>query len=201
MITPPPVVPRRVLVVHADPALRRSVVQGLRSRGVPLVVEVGTAPEARLVMRSPGPRDLAMVQVADTDGWAVLDELRRAGWAPVVAMPSAAEVRLVSAAFDRDASGVLFPASDRAAPPAAGPVPPAVLRPVPDVSGVPQALTHRELQILQFAADGMTNSEIGDELGISPLTIKSHLGRIARRLGSGERAQLVLLALRSGAIG
>jgi DNA-binding CsgD family transcriptional regulator len=87
----------------------------------------------------------------------------------------------------------------------AGPDEPADTRPpgvryVPDLRGMPRALTHREQEILQLAADGHPNREIAEQLGLSPLTIKSHLGRIGRKLGSGDRAQLVLLALRAGAI-
>jgi DNA-binding CsgD family transcriptional regulator len=74
------------------------------------------------------------------------------------------------------------------------------VRYVPDLRGMPRALTHREQEILQLAANGHPNREIAEELGLSPLTIKSHLGRIGRKLGSGDRAQLVLLALRAGAI-
>lgn len=203
-IASPEVAPRRVLVVHTDPALRRSVVQGLHARGVALVVEAASVREARSVARSPGSRDLAMVEVGTDGDRALIGELRRSGWAPVVALPASVEVDLVRDALTQGASGVLFPGDDRAAPPPPGPGPApcgSSLRPVADVHGVPQLLSRRELQILQFAADGLTNSDIAAELDISPLTVKSHLGRIARRLGSGERAQLVLLALRAGVIG
>jgi DNA-binding NarL/FixJ family response regulator len=89
--------------------------------------------------------------------------------------------------------------SDSTGEPVIGPRPPGV-RYVPDLRGMPRALTHREQEILQLAADGHPNREIAEQLGLSPLTIKSHLGRIGRKLGSGDRAQLVLLALRAGAI-
>jgi DNA-binding CsgD family transcriptional regulator/CheY-like chemotaxis protein len=200
----PEVAPRRVLVVHTDPTLRRSMVHGLRARGVPLVVEAASAREARSVARGPGSRDLAMVEVVADADWALVGELRRSGWSPVVALPATVDVARVRDALTHGASAVLFPVVVRAAPlPAEPGTPPhgTGARPVPDVRGVPQLLTHREVQILQFAADGLANSDIAAELGISPLTIKSHLGRIARRLGSGERAQLVLLALRAGVIG
>jgi DNA-binding CsgD family transcriptional regulator len=177
---------------------------------VALVAEAASVQEARSVARSPGARDLAMVEVVDADGWVLVGELRRVGWASVVVLPVVIDVTLVSGALSHGVSAVLFPVSGRTAPLPAGTGSPAPgisavgvrtdARPVPDVLGVPQLLTHRELQILQFAADGLANSDIADRLGISPLTIKSHLGRIARRLGSGERAQMVLLALRAGVI-
>jgi len=42
---------------------------------------------------------------------------------------------------------------------------------------------------------------IGDELGLSALTVKSHLARISRKLGTGDRAELVAIALRAGLLG
>lgn len=72
--------------------------------------------------------------------------------------------------------------------------------PVADVGGRTRMVSHRELEILQHAADGESNNEIGGALGLSPLTVKSHLSRVGRRLGTGDRAHLVMLALRAGAI-
>jgi ribonuclease D len=37
-------------------------------------------------------------------------------------------------------------------------------------------------------------------LGLSALTVKSHLARIARKLGTGDRAEMVALAMRAGVI-
>lgn len=59
-------------------------------------------------------------------------------------------------------------------------------------------LSGRELGILELVANGDSNSEIGGKLGISPLTVKSHLARIADTLGMGDRAGLVAIAFRNG---
>ena len=37
-------------------------------------------------------------------------------------------------------------------------------------------------------------------MGLSSLTVKSHMARIARKLGSGDRAQLVAIAMRAALI-
>ena len=37
-------------------------------------------------------------------------------------------------------------------------------------------------------------------LSLSALTVKSHLSRIGRKLGTGDRAQMVALAMRAGVI-
>src|SRR5881409_2804749 len=49
-------------------------------------------------------------------------------------------------------------------------------------------------------ADGLSNKEIGETLGLSALTVKSHLARIARKLGTGDRAEMVAMAMRAGVI-
>ena len=47
---------------------------------------------------------------------------------------------------------------------------------------------------------GRSNRDIGAELHLSALTVKSHLARIARKLGTGDRAEMVAVALRAGVI-
>jgi DNA-binding NarL/FixJ family response regulator len=59
-------------------------------------------------------------------------------------------------------------------------------------------LTSRELSVLRLVADGFSNRAIGDELGLSALTVKSHLARISRKLGTGDRAALVAISIRTG---
>ena len=57
-------------------------------------------------------------------------------------------------------------------------------------------LTDRETRVLRLIAEGNTNSAVGERLGISALTVKSHLSRIARKLGTGDRAGMVAVAIR-----
>jgi DNA-binding NarL/FixJ family response regulator len=112
----------------------------------------------------------------------------------------AARLDLVRAALTAGARGYLFPGTARgaAAEPAARSYP--AVASVLSSKGERTQLTGREVEILQLVANGRTNREIADELGLSAFTVKSHLSRIGHRLQSGDRAQLVLLALRSGAI-
>jgi len=51
-------------------------------------------------------------------------------------------------------------------------------------------LTAHELQIVQLAAEGLTNREIGQRLYLSHRTISSHLHRIFPKLGVVSRAEL-----------
>src|SRR3954447_16954066 len=64
-------------------------------------------------------------------------------------------------------------------------------------TGVEEAvgeLSAPERDILRLVADGHTNKEIGEKVDLSALTVKSHLARIARKLGTGDRAHMVLWA-------
>ena len=62
------------------------------------------------------------------------------------------------------------------------------------------SLRLRQVRVLQLVADGQSNKEIGEALSLSALTVKSHLSRIGRKLGTGDRAQMVALAMRAGVI-
>lgn len=59
-------------------------------------------------------------------------------------------------------------------------------------------LTDRESQVLTLVADGLTNAEISQRLGVAPATVKSHLDRILAKTDSEHRAGAVAVALRQG---
>ena len=71
---------------------------------------------------------------------------------------------------------------------------------VPGTDNTPRELSAREVEVWQLVADGQSNKEIGEALSLSALTVKSHLSRIGRKLGTGDRAQMVALAMRAGVI-
>ncbi len=58
-------------------------------------------------------------------------------------------------------------------------------------------LTARELGVLRLVADGRSNRQIGEELELSALTVKSHLARISRKVGTGDRAEMVAYVIRN----
>jgi len=45
---------------------------------------------------------------------------------------------------------------------------------------------------------GLSNEEIADELFLSPLTAKTHVSRAMTKLHARDRAQLVVVAIRTG---
>ena len=54
-----------------------------------------------------------------------------------------------------------------------------------------QALTPRQLEILAFVAEGLSNAEIGERLFLAEPTVKWHVRKILRALGVANRAQAV----------
>ncbi|MGW2044558.1 response regulator [Streptomyces sp. NPDC001858] len=70
----------------------------------------------------------------------------------------------------------------------------------PPPSGGPEGLSEREREVLALVARGLTNTEIAEALGLSPLTAKTHVSRIMGKLGARDRAQLVIVAYESGLV-
>ncbi len=59
-------------------------------------------------------------------------------------------------------------------------------------------LTNRERQVLGLVAEGLTNTELGERLFITPGTAKIHVARVLYKLGALDRVQLVIIAHRAG---
>ncbi|MEU3921291.1 response regulator transcription factor [Streptomyces sp. NPDC029004] len=57
-----------------------------------------------------------------------------------------------------------------------------------------QALTKRELEVLQLVGDGLSNLQISKELFLSQATVKSHLVHIYAKLGVDSRTSAVATA-------
>jgi DNA-binding NarL/FixJ family response regulator len=60
--------------------------------------------------------------------------------------------------------------------------------------------TDRELLVLQKIAKGMSNKEIGSELGITEGTVKAHVTNILSKLHAADRTQAVTTAIKRGII-
>lgn len=59
-------------------------------------------------------------------------------------------------------------------------------------------LSHRELQILQLAAQGLSNKEIGQRLSITEGTVKNHVHNALAKLGMENRVQAAAYIVRQG---
>ena len=60
--------------------------------------------------------------------------------------------------------------------------------------------TPRQARVLDLAAAGLTNREIGERLYLSESTVRFHMQNLKRMLGARTRTELVAKAIRSGAI-
>jgi two-component system response regulator NreC len=61
-------------------------------------------------------------------------------------------------------------------------------------------LSKRELEVLEAVAEGYTNNQIGEQLGISPKTVARHRERIMHKLNLHSSTELVKFAIRTGLI-
>jgi DNA-binding NarL/FixJ family response regulator len=61
-------------------------------------------------------------------------------------------------------------------------------------------LTARELDVLALVGRGRTNTEIGLDLGISAVTVKTHVGHIFTKLSLRDRAAAIVYAFDRGIV-
>ena len=62
------------------------------------------------------------------------------------------------------------------------------------------SLTEREREVLTLIAEGLTNKQIGEQLGISPKTVARHRDNITNKLNLSSRAELTRYAIQKGLI-
>src|SRR5262249_19756853 len=104
-------------------------------------------------------------------------------------LSASARVAQLQAAIDAVAAGLHV--SDHAPGRAAA---------APGASAI-EALTAREIEVLELLGKGLTNAELGTALGISAHTAKFHVAQILAKLGAASRAEAVHAGLRLGLIG
>jgi len=69
-----------------------------------------------------------------------------------------------------------------------------------EIQNVLERLSTREREVLRHIAEGASNKEIAQQLGISVRTVESHRDSLMRKVGIKSVAGLTRLALRSGLI-
>jgi ATP/maltotriose-dependent transcriptional regulator MalT len=52
------------------------------------------------------------------------------------------------------------------------------------------AITERQRQVVELVAAGLSNQEIGEQLQISPRTVKAHCDVLRQKLGVSRRRQI-----------
>lgn len=63
-----------------------------------------------------------------------------------------------------------------------------------------EPLTSREIQILDYVAQGFSNKQIALELGISTNTVKDFISKILTKLNANDRTEAAVIAIKRGMI-
>jgi FixJ family two-component response regulator len=56
------------------------------------------------------------------------------------------------------------------------------------------SLTDRERQVMSLVVSGLLNKQVGNELGITEITVKAHRGRVMQKMKADSMADLVRIA-------
>lgn len=190
----------RVAIVDDHPLILRATEDLVRAE--PEMTVVGTArnlAEARRLLEDSSPDVVVLdVRLGQENGLALIERARQVG-AAVVVLSSFDYPEYVDAAWQAGASGYIL----KSAP--LGELTDAIRhahvgavtfqrRPL----GAGKGLSGRERQIVLAVADGETNEQIAQALGLSRKTVEAHLRRLFERYSVSARSELVALTLRRG---
>ncbi|MFM7225880.1 MAG: response regulator [Actinomycetota bacterium] len=208
--------PVRVLLADDHQLLRQAIRRALEDAGMDIVGEAGDGAEAlRLIDRTAPDIVIMDVSMPVLDG---IEATRRihavAPDLPIVVLTMHGEDRLRREAIDAGAAGfltkdvsmteVVATVRDTAGGDVAlsQEIASTILSELRAVGGRPieSPLSPREEEVLQLIADGMRTSEVAAALFISGKTVKNHLASIYTKLGTHDRTQAVLAAVRIGIV-
>jgi RNA polymerase sigma factor (sigma-70 family) len=210
----------RVLIADDEDLMRAGLIEILTADpGMEIVGEASTGREAVERARRLAPDVVLMdVRMPDLDGIAATRELSEvAPGTRVLILTTFEQDDYVFGALRAGASGFLL---KRARPEeliaavqtiAAGDslLSPSVTRrvidrmakqPTPELADQTklERLTPREREVLEVIAQGLSNREIAEALGVEESTIRTHVKRILMKLGLRDRIQAVIFAYETG---
>jgi DNA-binding NarL/FixJ family response regulator len=203
----------RLLIADDHPVVRDGLRAMLATQpDMELVGEAATGTEAVAHALALRPDVVLMdLQLPDLDGPAAIAALReQAPEVRVLVLTTYGTDADITRAVDAGATGYLLKdapreqlfAAIRAAAKGESVLSPSVATRVLGRMRAPaeEALSPRELEILQAVARGLSNKEIGRRLYVSEATVKTHLLRIFGKLGVDDRTAAVTVALERGII-
>jgi DNA-binding NarL/FixJ family response regulator len=209
--------PIRLLLADDHTMVRQSMRRSMEDAGFAIVGEAGDGAEAVRMAGVHRPDVVLMdVSMPVLDGVEATRQVRAVADAPqVVMLTMHADADVVRRALQAGAVGYLTKDSSiddvveavRLAASGDATVSPALaaalLReatsapPPPDAA---QAISAREVEVLQLIAEGASPPEVAEQLFISVKTVKNHLSSIYEKLDARDRTQAVLKGLRMGII-
>ncbi|AVH22804.1 response regulator transcription factor [Nocardia cyriacigeorgica] len=209
-----------VLVVDDQELVRGGLRRILRRRDGFVITECADGDEVVPVISAARPdvilMDLRMKRVGGIEATRLVR--MRADAPPVLVLTTFDDDQLLSGALRAGAAGFILkdsPAEDliRAVRTVAGGgawLDPAVtgrvlsayrtVRPATPTDARLAELTAREYEVLELIGRGRVNSEIARELGISEVTVKSHVGHIFGKLDLRDRAAAIVFAFDHGVV-
>ncbi len=213
--------PGRLRIVIADDhsLIREGLRRLLAGTQLHIVGEASTGAQAvGLVTRLDPDIVLLDIRMPDMDGLAALREIKRLKpYTPVIMLTAYDEPAWLVQAIGYGAAGYLLKtmarddliAAIQAVAGGDGLLDPSHLtsivrqlgaetvEPTNPIVGDVNQLTAREREVLALVAEGLTNQQIGEVLGVAPSTIKSHVQNVMLKLGASDRTQAAVMAVKA----
>jgi DNA-binding NarL/FixJ family response regulator len=197
--------PMRVMLVEDHPLVRAALRQTLNVPGIEVVAEAWSAESALDAIHDAEP-DVMLVDI-DLPGMNGVQLVRevapRLPECKIIMLTASGKTDDVVAAIRGGASGYLTKdlSGDALVRSVLGirqgdlPMPrrlaaelvSRLVRPSPSLES--SGLSEREEEVLKLVAEGLTDREVGEALGISPRTVGRHVGNILNKLGVRNRAE------------
>jgi DNA-binding NarL/FixJ family response regulator len=209
-----------VLLVDDQDLVRSGLRRILRRKdGFAIVAECSDGDEVADAVRDHRPDVVVMdLRMKRVDGIEATRRLTQTDGTPVLALTTFNDDELLSGALRAGAAGFVLKDSSaeeliravRAVARGDSYLDPAVTARVlstyrkavdtPCGDGSVSGLTARERDVLTLIAKGRSNAEIAEDLFISGVTVKSHIGRIFTKLGLRDRAAAIVYAFDHGIV-
>ena len=202
----------KILLADDHPLTRSGIAEFVRREPTfELVAEAEDGVEAWNLIQKLSP-DVALldIRMPEMDGVSVAQQVKTAGLSTAILMLTSYDAQqYVIASLRAGAHGfVLKTVSPKELTTAINTVAKGGLYLDPEVASVmgrdkefiPDQLSAREREVLLLAAKGLSSKEVARQLFISERTVQTHLASIYDKLGSRNKTEALLLALKYGVV-